>query len=416
MSSCLRPRGLARALALLLLVGAASAASALTFAEAEREALARSPAVSARGSAIDAAKASRTAAGQLPDPRLVMGLDNVPVNGPDRGSLTADFMTMRRVGVMQDFPNADKRRASRSAADATIARADVELQVEGLTIRRAVGLAWVDRYYADARLALVDALTDENRLLDIVVRSQIAGGKASGLDALGVDQERAVLDDRRDELEHGVHAAEVRLARYVGERARESLVGTPPTSLDISDLVDSLDRSPDVRMFEPLRALAAAEVQAADAAQRPDWGLELSYARRGAAYSDMVSLQVIVDLPLFLSTRQAPRLAARSHDLSRVDAEREDRLRQLRSEVEQGLAEREELQSRVKRLRQVVVPLAQRRVDVALDEYRAGRVELPQVVAARRERLETQMKVLEIEQRLSQVVVRLGTVLDRESP
>lgn len=416
MSSCFRPLAVARAVALLLLGAIAPAATALSFADAEREALARSPAIVARGKAIDAANASRVAAGRLPDPRLVVGLDNVPVSGPDRGSLTADFMTMRRIGLMQDFPNADKRRAGRDAADAAIARADVERVIEALSIRRAAGLAWTDRYYGEARLALIDALTEENRLLDIVVRSQIAGGKANLLDALGVDQERASIDDRRDELEHEIHAAEARLGRYIGERARDGLEGAPPTTLDTSDLVDRLERSPDVLMFEPLRAMAVAEVRAADAAQRPDWGLELSYAQRGAAYSNMVSLEVRVDLPLFLSTRQGPRLAARQYDVSRVDAEREDRLRQLRADVEQALAERAELQSRITRLRQVVVPLAQRRVDVAIDEYRASRIDLPQVVAARRERLETQMKVLEIEQRLSQVLIRLGTVLDREAP
>jgi cobalt-zinc-cadmium efflux system outer membrane protein len=416
MSSRSRPRAIAPAVALLSLGAVTPIADALSFADAEREALARSPAIVARGNAIDAAQASRIAAGRLPDPRLVVGLENVPVSGPDRGSLTADFMTMRRVGVMQDFPNADKRQAGRDIADAAIARAEVEREVDKLSIRRAVGLAWTDRYYAEARLALLDALIEENRLLDVVVRSQIASGKANLLDALGVDQERARLEDQRDELEHEVHAAEARLARYVGERARDNLDGVPPTSLDTAGLADRLERSPDVLMFEPLRAMAAADIRAADAAQRPDWGVELSYAQRGAAYSNMISLQVSVDLPLFLSTRQAPRLVARRHDLARVDAEREDRLRQLRSEVEQALAERAELQSRISRMRQVVVPLAQRRVDVALDEYRANRIELPQVVAARRERLETQMKVLEIEQRLSQAVIRLATVLERESP
>jgi outer membrane protein TolC len=180
--------------------------------------------------------------------------------------------------------------------------------------------------------------------------------------------------------------------------------------------LDRLDLSPELRVFEPLRALAVADVRAADAAQRPDWGVELSYAQRGAAYSNLVSVQVSVDLPLFLSTRQGPRLAARQSDLSRVEAEREDRLRDLRATVEQLLAEYAELRSRVLRTRQVVSTLTQRRVDTALDEYRAGRIELPQVVAARRDKLETQLKTLELEQRLSQVVIKLNTVIDGESP
>ena len=416
MSSRILPRGVARAFSIVLVAFTPHAGAALSFAEAEREALARSPGLTARGFATEAARASRIAAGRLPDPRLVVGVENLPVSGSERGSLTTDFMTMRKVGVMQDFPNRNKRDASRDSADAAIARAQSERQVEALTIRRAVGLAWSDRYYAEARLALIDAVTDENRLLDIVVRAQIAGGKATALDALAVEQERAAIDDRRDEMEHEIHAAEARLGRYLPERAREPLTGVAPLQLTSMELLSRLDSNPEVKLYESLRAVAQAEVRAADAAQKPDWGLEISYAQRGAAYSNLVSVQVSVDLPLFLSTRQGPLLAARQSDLSRVDAEREDRLRDLRATVEQLLAEYAELRSRVARIRQVVSALAQRRVDTALDEYRAGRIELSQVVAARREKVETQLKGIELEQRLSQVVIRLNTVIDTESP
>ena len=416
MSLNLRPCVVAPALSILLVAVTTAADAALTYADAEREAVVRSSGLAARGNAVEAAEASRTAAGRLPDPRLLLGLENVPADGPDRGSLTADFMTMRRVGVMQEFPNADKLRASEVAADAAIARAVAERQLESLTIRRATGLAWSDRYYAEARLTLIDAVTEENRLLDTVVRAQIAGGKANALDALAVEQERAGIDDRRDEVEHEIHAAEARLARYIGERASEPLSGRPPLQPKATDIGDRLDTSAELRVFEPLRAIAQAEVRAADAAQRPDWGLEFSYAQRGAAYSNMVSVQVRIDLPLFLATRQGPRLAARRSDAARVDAEREDRRRELQASVEESLAQYEELRSRVRRSRQVTAALAQRRVDTALDEYRAGRVELPQVVAARREKVEVELRALELEQRLSQVVIRLDTVIDREQP
>ncbi len=62
--------------------------------------------------ALDGARAARelaVAEGQLPDPVLRLGVDNLPVNGPDQGSLTRDFMTMRRLGVTQEYVSADKR-------------------------------------------------------------------------------------------------------------------------------------------------------------------------------------------------------------------------------------------------------------------------------------------------------------------
>ncbi|MBK7549914.1 MAG: hypothetical protein IPI20_19900 [Rhodoferax sp.] len=53
----------------------------------------------------------RWQASQLPDPVLKLGINNLPINGEDRFSLTRDFMTMRSVGVMQEFTREDKRRA-----------------------------------------------------------------------------------------------------------------------------------------------------------------------------------------------------------------------------------------------------------------------------------------------------------------
>ncbi|HSV20127.1 MAG TPA: TolC family protein [Casimicrobiaceae bacterium] len=416
MSLICRPCATASALCLILAAASPAAQAALSYADAQREAVARSSGLIARANAVEAAQASRIAAGRLPDPRLLFGLDNVPVTGPDRGSLTADFMTMRRVGLMQDFPNANKRKASEDAAEAAIARATAERQLDSLMIRRAAALAWSDRYYGEGRLTLIEAVTEENRLLDVVVRAQIASGKANALDILAVEQERAAIDDRRDEMEHEIHAAEARLARYLGERAREPLSGRPPLQPASTDVADRLDQSPELRLFEPLRAMAQAEVHAADAAQRPDWGLEVSYAQRGAAYSNMVSVQISVDLPLFLSTRQAPRLAARRSDAARVDAEREDRRRELEASLEESWAQYADLRSRLRRAREITTALAHRRVDTALNEYRAGRIELQQVVAARREKVEAELRALELEQRLSQVIIRLDTVIDEVLP
>jgi hypothetical protein len=47
----------------------------------------------------------------MPDPVLKLGLNNLPIDGPDRYSVTRDFMTMRSVGVMQELTRADKRSA-----------------------------------------------------------------------------------------------------------------------------------------------------------------------------------------------------------------------------------------------------------------------------------------------------------------
>src|SRR5947208_15237639 len=74
----------------------------LTLAEAQRRAVDRSRQLTAQGLAIGASRDMAAAAGELPDPVLKLQLQNVPIEGPDRYSLSADPMTMRSIGVMQE--------------------------------------------------------------------------------------------------------------------------------------------------------------------------------------------------------------------------------------------------------------------------------------------------------------------------
>ena len=84
-----------------------SANTALTLTQAQAIALTRSRQLASHDLSVYSLQEMAVAAGQLPDPVLKLGIDNLPVNGADRLSLTNDFMTMRRVGLMQELTNTD---------------------------------------------------------------------------------------------------------------------------------------------------------------------------------------------------------------------------------------------------------------------------------------------------------------------
>src|SRR5437899_12229743 len=97
----------------LLLAAAALQAHAapLSLDDALRLAQERSRQLPAQDASATAARQMAVAAGQRPDPTLKAGISNLPVNGPDRFSLTNDFVTMRSVGVMQEFTRKGKLEA-----------------------------------------------------------------------------------------------------------------------------------------------------------------------------------------------------------------------------------------------------------------------------------------------------------------
>jgi len=73
----------------------------------------------ARASVLSATEASRSAA-RLPDPTLRVGVDNLPATGADRFHTAREPMTMKRIGISQEWLSADKRAARQAAADAAI--------------------------------------------------------------------------------------------------------------------------------------------------------------------------------------------------------------------------------------------------------------------------------------------------------
>ncbi|MRD48512.1 heavy metal RND transporter [Caenimonas koreensis DSM 17982] len=386
--------------------------AALGFDEAARLAREQAPSLLAQRNALAGAQAAQPAAATLPDPRLTLGVDNLPVSGPDRFSLTRDFMTMKRVGLMQEVPNRAKRDARAGGAQARIDREQALLQAAGLTVQREAKLAWLAVYYAQRRLAELDALDAENRVLLDTIGPRIAAGKAMPADRAMAQQEKLALADRRDEANRDVAKARASLRRWVGDRADEPLAGEPPqVTVEAGSVRAGLHSHAELAPYEAMRAVALAEASEATADSRGDWSWELAYSRRGAQYGDMVSFQVSLDLPWQTERRQQPQALAKLKEVERIDAERQDMARKHQEEVEGQLAELQALDAQRARLQASGRPLAAERVALAMASYQAGRGDLPAVLAARREAVDLGLRLLDLDLQRASLRVRLTTLI-----
>src|ERR1700742_715153 len=117
-----------------------AAAEPLTFDAALELATRTSPDIALQTASVAAAQSASVAAGRLPDPKLTVGVENLPVTGDERGGLTRDFMTMRKVGLMKEVPNGGKRESQAAAAAANTERAGAERRVSILMVRRDTAL------------------------------------------------------------------------------------------------------------------------------------------------------------------------------------------------------------------------------------------------------------------------------------
>src|SRR3981081_2941514 len=288
-------RTMFRCVLLICFIGAAPLAVAepLTFDAALELASRSSPDIAVQTASVEAAQSAAVAAGRLPDPKLTVGVENFPVTGEERGSLTRDFMTMRKVGLMQDVPNGGKREARSAAAAADAERAQAERRVSILTVRRDTALAWLARYYLERRGALFDELDRENQIFAQSVQAQFAGGRGMPADVVAPKQEAAQIADRREEIVSEIATSKAALRRWTGPAGDEPLAGDPPAlTLDTEQLRGHIHEHTEVAAFVPMTQVAKAEVHEAEAAKRPDWGVEVAYGRRGAASTDNVYLKL----------------------------------------------------------------------------------------------------------------------------
>lgn len=395
----------------LTLAAPALAADALSLAEAQRLAIERSREITAQDAAVTASREMAVAAGRLPDPVLKIGVDNLPVSGPDRGSFTADFMTMRRIGVMQEITRSDKRsfRAERYQREADKGLAEKDKTIAN--VERAAAIAWLDRYYAEAMASVIASQREEAQREREAADAAYRAGRASQADVLSARAAVAQFDDRMDDAARRVRSAKIALARWVGDIADQPLSGQPAIDtirLDPASLDTQLAHHPEIAVLNKQVDVAATEAKLAEANKKSDWTVEVGYAQRGPGYSNMISFGVSVPLQWDQKNRQDRELAAKLVTAEQARAERDEMLRAHTAQTRVMLTEWQTNRERVARYSRELIPLAQERSVATLAAYRGGKAMLAEVLAARRSELDVRLSGLQLEADTARVWAELN--------
>jgi outer membrane protein TolC len=412
-----RLRSIAAAVALASLSQAAFGAHGqLSLVEAQRLAVARSHQLTAQDAAASASQDMAVAARQLPDPVLKLGIDNLPVTSSYRFSLTDDFMTMRRVGVSQEFTRSDKRRyrAERFEREADKAAA----QKEQLTaqIERETALAWLDRHYTEAMVTVIAEQRAQTALAIEAAEGTYRGGRGAQADVLAARGALALIDDRASEFDRRLRNAKVRLERWVGERADAPLFGEPDidnvrfdlVSLDALSLGAHLAHHPEIAVLNRQEQIAQAEAKLAQANEKADWTVEVNYGHRGSAYSDMISVGVSVPLQWDRKNRQDRELGAKLAAVDQARDERDEMLRQHVADTRELINEWQSDRARHERYEHELIPLADERTEASLAAYRGGKAGISDVLAARRDEIDVRLQALQLEAETARLWAQLN--------
>ena len=389
----------------------------LTLLDAVRLADAESPAIMARRAAAESAEQAIAPAGALPDPQLLAGVDNLPVNGSDPFSLTHDFMTMRKIGVMQEVPRGEKRELRSERARAAAAREQALLTSERLSVHESVARAWIARASAEQKLELLPELEPRAQAQIAADAAALSAGRASAADAIATRSAQAMLADRIRQGEREVEDAREDLARWLPEAATRPLGDASDwttLAIDPDTLLANARHHRELLAYDAAEQMANTEVALARAEKRPDWSVEFDYAQRGPHYSNMVSLEFRVGLPLFAGSRQDPTIASKQAALSRIQAEREDARRMHTAELRKTLSAWRSAVNRVSRYESELLPLAEDRAEASLASYRGGRGDLQSALSALDQVVEQRIAYADLKNALGQAWATLYFALPRE--
>lgn len=383
----------------------------LSMDQARALAVERSRQLVAQDLAISAAREMAVAAGQLPDPVLSVGIDNVPVSGPDRWRTGGDFMTMRRVAIAQEWTHSDKRQSRADRLEREAQRVLAEKSVSQAAIERETAIAWLDRYYTEAMTTIITDQLAEARLAVDAAEAAYRGNKGSQADVFAARADVVSIEDRASELGRQGRNATTILGRWIGNAATAPL-GAKPTmesvALDPQHLAEQLSRHPELTVLANQEGIAQAEVRLAQANKRPDWSVEVGYQRRGSGYPDMVSFGVSVPLQWDRQQRQNREVAAKLLQAEQAKAEREEALRQHIAQARTLLEEWSNNRERLARFANELVPLAQQRSAATLTAYRGAKARLDEVLAARRAELAVRLQALELEANTARLWAQLN--------
>ncbi len=414
---------LALALALALTLGVAAvsvdahAQPPLTLDEALRLAQARSRQLPAQDSAAAAAREMALGAGQLPDPTLKAGINNLPIDGADRFSLTRDFMTMRSVGVMQEFTRDAKRKARAARFDREADAAQANRVAALANLRRDTAMAWLDRHYQERMRDLLHAQRTETTLQIEAADAAYRGGRGSQADVFAARSAVAQLDDRLRHADRQVATAKTRLARWVGAEAGQPLAPAPGLAtvrLDDANVETQLEHHPQISLMVSQEALARADADIAQSNQRADWSVELMFSQRGSAYSNMVSVNVSIPLQWDPKNRQDREVSAKLALAQQLRDQREEATREHVAEARSWLQQWQSNQERLAFYGSSLIPLAGERTSAAIAAYRGGAGSLGSVLEARRMEIDMRMDRLRLEMETAGLWAQLEFLIPAE--
>ncbi|ROS67622.1 outer membrane protein TolC [Vibrio crassostreae] len=344
------------------------------------------------------------ASATLMDPKLKVGFGGLPV---DSFQFDEDPMTNISVGLMQQFERGDTLDLQQKKAGQQADGLALQVQARELTVANSMTQLWLELGYQQ----VAEGVMRENRRLLVelenYVQTNYSIGKSEAQDLLNAQLQVSKLDEKLQANQQVQRRLISQLSEWLGSDWLGSQVLDSQGVLNANNQIDwtSLESKlatnrdstkhyqllmdhPLVKIIDATISSNQTQVELAEQAYTPQFGVEVMYAHRqannmaGEPASDLVSAYLTVDIPLFTGNRQDKNLSAAQYQVGAAKSQKDTLLSQMNAQVNALLVDRSNLIQRLERYQKTLLPQTAARISAVERGYQNNTAQFNDVISA----------------------------------
>ena len=355
----------------------------------------------------------------LMDPKLKVGFGGLPV---DSFQFDEDPMTNISVGLMQQFERGDTLDLQQKKAGQQADGLALQVQARELTVANSMTQLWLELGYQK----VAEGVMRENRRLLVelenYVQTNYSIGKSEAQDLLNAQLQVSKLDEKLQANQQVQRRLISQLSEWLGSdwlgnQAIDSQALDPQGRLHATNYIDwsllesklatnrdstkhyqLLTDHPLVKITDATISSNQTQVELAEQAYTPQFGVEVMYAHRqannmaGEPASDLVSAYLTVDIPLFTGNRQDKNLSAAQYQVGAAKSQKDTLLSQMNAQVNALLVDRSNLIQRLERYQSTLLPQTSARISAVERGYQNNTAQFNDVILATTDELALQLE------------------------
>ncbi len=363
----------------------------LTLEQAEQRALVDEPGIISQQWQMQSLSAQSIADGQLMDPKLQVGLNNMPT---DTFEFDQENMTQFKVGIIQQFPSGDSLNIKQQKTQKQSELLLSQISDRKLSIIKEVRLTYFEIYYWEKARKTIKQNKRFFSQLVAIVQSMFSVGRNNQQDLIRAQLELSRLDDRLVKITQKINTQRSKLSRWIGAQNSAQALTTqlpvltiPAISDDFETLSQLFYTHPKILEIDKKQEISRKDIELVKESYKPGWALNVGYGYRdnmpnGGKRADFLSAGVTIDLPLFTANRQDKKLLAKEHSYQSLKDKRVEMLRKLVANLQQEVAHEEQLQNRHQLYNNLLLPQAKQQTQASLLAYQSDRGDFADVMRA----------------------------------